>query len=275
MDCARVKKWMLEGGDRNAAEVQQHLTDCDACRALYADGTSLARLLAAEHRAKDVPLALPSLVDIEKEIARDHRSWRRLAELSTRVRWAVALAAAAVPVLAGALRHRHNLSAYPLGRLTLELAAMAGVVLTSLWLWLRPLNRPQPRHRVLWAVLLLALVLPSAVAIAPAALPDSGHAAGIVPSGELHRALACFLFGTLTAAPALAVAVGLGRRASGFPGFSLLPAVAAALAGVLGLHLHCPEVAFDHLLLGHVSIVWALPLLLALADLIRRRRQAA
>lgn len=274
MDCARMKQWMLEGGDRSAVEAQRHLAECEACRALYADGSGLVRLLATEHAAEHAPVAPPSLADIEDQIARERRSWRRLGELSTRARWGMALAAAAVPVLAGVLRHRYNLAAYPPGRLVLELAAMASVVLMSLWLWLHPLHRRQPSHRVLWAVLAFALVLPWSMSIYPAALPDGGLAAGVVPPSELRRALACFVFGTLTATPALVVMFGIGRRAAGFPGFSLLPAVAAALAGVLGLHLHCPEASSGHLLLGHASITWALPLLLTLAGLLRRKRLA-
>jgi hypothetical protein len=68
---------------------------------------------------------------------------------------------------------------------------------------------------------------------------------------------------------------GLGRREAGFPGFAFLPATASALAGLLGLHLHCPEVSPIHLLLGHAPIALVLPLLLVLVGRLRRGRRRA
>jgi hypothetical protein len=267
MDCAQMRRWMLDGGDPTAAEPRHHMEECPACKSLYADGAELALLLAAEPAGQPAT-SLPSFAEIEGRIGKERGWWQRLAEMSTGARSAVALVAVAVPVLLGLLRHRANLAAYPPGRLAIELAAMAGLVLVSIWFWLRPLYRPQPSHRILWGVLALALTLPWAMALFPAALAVSAEHA----TGELRRAASCFIYGTLTAAPALVLVAGLGRRGTGFPGFALLPAAAAALAGLLGLHLHCPEVSPVHLLLGHAPIALVLPLLLALVGRLRRGR---
>ena len=270
MDCAQMKQWMLEGGDPTAAEVMRHMDECPACKSLYASSAELARLLAAE-KAGQVATAIPDFAEIEDQTSRKPSWWQQLAEMSTGARSGAALAVAALPVLLGLLRHRANLTDYPPGRLAFEMVAMAGLVLTSLWLWLRPLYRPQPSHRMLWTVLALALVLPWAMALYPAALAAPAEHLG--SPGELRKAANCFLYGTLTAAPALVLVAGLGRRGEGFPGFALLPAIAAALAGLLGLHLHCPEVSPVHLLLGHAPIALVLPSLLVIVGLLRRGRR--
>jgi Zn-finger nucleic acid-binding protein len=274
MDCMRLRQLTLEGGDLASAEARRHLDQCAACRALFADGGNLARLLAAAQPLRG-PAETPSFADLEHRIAGERSPWRRLAELPSRVRAALAVSALAVPVLVAATRLRYNLDVYPAARLVLELGALAGLILASLWIWIRPLYKPQLAPGILWAVLALALALPWALAAFPAALPGEGPIAPFGAPGELRRAASCFLFGTMTALPALVVVAGLGRRSAGLPGFALLPATAAALAGLLGLHLHCPEVSPAHLLLGHATVALALPLLLVVVGVVRggRRRQ--
>jgi hypothetical protein len=134
--------------------------------------------------------------------------------------------------------------------------------------WLRPLYKPQPGHRFLWTVVGLSLVVPWLLAVWPASLPADAATLAAGAAGDLQRAANCFGYGTLTALPALLLVAGLGRRQTGYPGFGLLPATAAALAGLFGLALHCPEATSSHLLMGHAPIAWALPLLLVL---LRRR----
>jgi len=271
MDCTRIRRWILEGGDPASPEAQRHLAECPACMSLYAGGADLARLLAGAQAAEPRP-AEPDLAGLERQLAGE-RGWRaRLTELPSRSRWAWAVTMLLLPVVVGSIRHRDNLALYPLGRLVAELGLFAGLVAASCWLWLRPLYQRQPSHRVLLAALLLALALPWALAMLPPALPTAILAAQAAARSDVQRAASCFLFGAMTAMPALVVVAGLGRRRAGFPGFVLLPATAAALAGLLGLELHCPETAPAHLLMGHAPIAVALPLLLLLISLRRRAR---
>ena len=271
MDCVRMRQLALEGGDLASAEARRHLDECAACKALFVGGANLARLLAAEQSLRS-PAEAPSFADLENRLAGERHPWRRLAELPSRGRAGLALAVLAVPVLVAATRLRHNLDVYPTARLALELGALAGLLLASLWIWIRPLYKPQPAPGILWAVLALALALPWALAAFPATLPGDALAAPSGVPGDLRRAASCFLFGTMTAMPALVILTGLGRRSAGLPGFGLLPATAAALAGLLGLHLHCPEVSPAHLLLGHAPVALALPLPLLILGVVRRRR---
>jgi len=165
------------------------------------------------------------------------------------------------------------LSEYPPARMLAELGALAGLALASCWIWLRPLYKPQPNHRVLWAVLGLGLALPWILSLQPAALSEQTPAASVAAASDLSRAARCFFFGTEMALPALLMLATLGRRHSGFPGFAILPATAAALAGLVGLELHCPVASPSHLLMGHAPIAVVLPLLLLLPGLWSHRRR--
>ena len=122
------------------------------------------------------------------------------------------------------------------------------------------------------AVLLLALALPLALAALPAALPSS--AASPASPDAVQGAARCLGFGSAIAMPVLVFLVAMGRRHAGPPGFGALPAVAAALAGVLGLELHCPDASPSHLMMGHAPIMLILLLLLLLARYIGTRSSA-
>lgn len=265
MDCATLRRLALEGGDLTSPEAKRHLDDCPACGSLFADGTGLARLLHAA--GPDHPAAAPSLVEIEGLLAREQGPWARLHALPSRLRLALGGAALALPVLIGVAMHRHNLAAYPPARLMLELGALAALSLASCWVWLRPLHKRQPGHGLLVALLGLGLALPWVLSALPAAVPTLASSAGTA----LGRAARCFVFGSLTATPALVLLAGLGRRTTGWPGFAVLPAAAAALAGLLGLALHCPDASPAHLLAGHAPIAFALPLVLLLLRGLRSR----
>jgi hypothetical protein len=259
MDCKEMRRFALGGGNLTSPEAQKHLEDCGPCQALFGDGPDLVRILGEGPTASDAVRA-PSLAAVEDEIARS-RGWpSRLAELPTHSRWMLAALTLAVPVVVGILRHRHNLAEYPLARLVAELAALASVTVACCWLWIRPLFRRQPHPAASWIVASFALALPVALAALPPALPAS--AAHVGPGATIHRATSCLLFGSMMAMPAFLLLLGVGRRSTGPRGFSALPATAAALAGVFGLELHCPDTTPLHLIMGHASIVWLLPLLL-------------
>jgi predicted anti-sigma-YlaC factor YlaD len=269
MDCIRMRGFVLEGGDLTSPEATRHLEECPACRTLFAKGPALARALGDTQMARPAE-PLPSFAALARQLEDEGRRRGRLPDLPSGQRWALALAALALPIFVGLVRHRHNLAAYPSVRLVLELGALAGLAFASCWLWLRPVYKRQPGHLMLWAALALALALPWVLSGLPAALPANAHPVLARVASEWRRAANCFAYGSLTALPALLVVTGLGRRRAGFPGFAILPATAAALAGLLGLQLHCPEASPTHLLLGHAPIAWALPLLLILARVRRR-----
>ena len=269
MDCVQMRRLALAGGDLTSPEAKAHLHECAPCRALFVDGPALARLIG-ESPSPPYAAATPSFRAIEDEIARSRGWWALLGELPTLVRWVLAAAAMAVTIGIGVLLRRHNLAEYPPLRLAAELAALASVIVVSCWLWIRPLFKPQPGALVSRIMLASALALPLALAALPAALPASSASLGV--GEQLHRAAGCFLFGSMIAMPALVLLVGVGRRSSGSLEFIMLPAVAAALAGLFALELHCPDAYPGHLLLGHAPIVWILPvLLLALRRLGRRK----
>ena len=269
MDCLRMRALAMQGDELTSPEAKQHMDECPACRALFAEGPELARTLGDAAAAGPGP-AEPSFAELERQLASERSGRLRILELGSGTRWALALAALVVPILVGMAKHRHNLAEYPVARLILELGSLAGLALASCWLWLRPLYRRQPGHCALWCVLGLGLALPWALSLLPAALPERLSPSLVGETGELERAMSCFGFGALTALPALLVVAGLGRRRTGLPGFALLPAVAAALAGLVGLELHCPIASPAHLLMGHAPIAWTLPLLLLLVGLRRR-----
>jgi predicted anti-sigma-YlaC factor YlaD len=264
MDCTEMRRLAL-GGRLASPEGQRHLDGCAPCRALFADGPELARMFG--ERRDDVG-TIPSFESLEDAIRRDH-GWRsRLAELPTSVRWLLATVTLLVPVLVGMLWHRRNLAEYPVARLVAELATLTLVAGAGCWLWLRPLFRRQPHRATSWIIATSAFAVPLALTALPPALPIAAEASDHL----IDRAMRCLLFGSMTALPALLILVGVGRRSVGPRGFGLLPATAAALAGIVGLELHCPDASPAHLLVGHASIVWVLPLLLLAARALRRAR---
>lgn len=270
MDCAQMRQLVLDGGAPTTDEARQHLDECLACRTLLAEGPALARLLAGAQPGSEG--AEPSFAELEGQLARERAEIRpRLAELPTRLRWGLAAAMLAVPLFVGLLLHRHNLAAYPTGRLAAELGSLAALALTSCWLWLRPLFKPQPNPAKLAMVLALALAVPLTLALLPPALPVAVQ--GPLAHGALRRAAGCLIFGSLIATPALLLLLGLGRRAAGPSGFAVLPATAAALAGLFGLELHCPDASPTHLIMGHAPIALLLPLLLVGLRRLAARRE--
>ncbi len=268
MDCTQIRQRVLGGGDTASPEAKRHLDECPACRALVKDNGSLAHFLAdAEMPEGDTPPS-PSFQEQEQEIERllasERRFSARISSLGSRTRWLLAGAGLLIPVAIGLAKLRPDIGSFPAARLTSEIAGFLVMALATCWLWLRPMHKVQPRVRTLFIVLGAALLLPWMIAALPlvagtvlASPTPAGH-------GAAFRAASCFAFGSAIALPVIAIVALLGRRGRRVPGFWLLPATAGALAGLIGLELHCPDASPAHLLAGHAPIALVLPLIMLL-----------
>jgi hypothetical protein len=257
MDCAQLRQIVLGGGDLATVEARNHLAECPACRELAADGGDLARFLASAESARSAP-PLPSIQDLEGQLAAEKGLRGRLASLPTATRWLLTCAVFLVPVIVGLARHRPDIAHYPPARMAMELSAFIGLAFASCWFWLRPVHRPRPSDRIFFVLLGVGFLVPWLIAVLPPAYPSA-------TDNALRSAVACFFFGSALALPIIAVVASLGRRGRGLAGFALLPAVAGALAGLIGLELHCPITSPSHLLAGHAPIALVLPLVWQLA----------
>ncbi len=277
MDCAQIRQRVLGGGDAASPEAKRHLDECPACRDLVEDNGSLARFLAdAEMPASDTPPA-PSFQEQEQEIERllagERRFPARIGSLGSRTRWLLAGAGLLIPVVVGLAKHRPDLGFFPAARLGGEIAGLLVMALATCWLWLRPMHKVQPRARTLFIILTAALLLPWMIAALPIVVGTVPILSAPAGHGALFRAASCFAFGSAIALPVIAMVALLGRRGRRVPGFWLLPATAGALAGLIGLELHCPDASPAHLLAGHAPLALVLPLIMLL--LFRSSRKAA
>lgn len=220
------------------------------------------------------------LTDVRGDIARERRGWRSARSWSTPAREAAVMAVVVAVTLAVLfVTPRLDLAAYPRPRL---LALTAALVL-CLAAALRELFRPQGL-RARRAGLAIAsgaalLLVPLGAALLPAPHghvhlhPESfeGTGADFVP-----RAVACLVFGLVTATPALLASLALSRHASLSGARIALAAGAAGLAGTLGLLAHCPLVGVPHRVAGHGAVGIVVALLLAAGTaLVRRSRKTA
>jgi hypothetical protein len=252
MDCAQMRQIVLGGGDLASPEAQRHLEECPACRELAVDGGALARFLAATPPSREEVPTL-SFQDLEQQMVGETGFRGRLRSLPSTTRWMLVCASLLAPVAIGLAKLRPDIAIYPSARLGFEICAFGGLALASCWFWLRPLYRAQPNNGVFLAVLAAGLLAPWVIAMFSAVNPESGNALG--------RPAICFALGSAFAFPVIAVVGGLGRGGRGISGFAILPALAGALAGLVGLELHCPNSAPIHLLTGHAPIALVLPLL--------------
>jgi hypothetical protein len=264
MDCAQMRQIVLGGGDLASPEAQRHLDECPACRELAVDGGALARFLAAAEPAREAT-PVPLFQDLEQQMVGETGFLGRLRSLPSATRWTLVCAALLIPVVIGLAMLRPDIAAYSPARMAFEICALGGLALASCWFWLRPLYRQQPRDGALFAILTAGLLVPWVLSALPALLPGSS------PALALGRPAICFVMGSAFALPIIAVVGGLGRRGRGVAGFAILPALAGALAGLVGLELHCPNSAPIHLLAGHAPIALVLPLLW---QLLRSRSRA-
>ncbi len=274
MDCEQMRQAILGGGDLASAEAERHLAACPACADLAADGGALARLLAGVEPGREA-IAEPSFQDLERSLAGEKGFFGRFASLPSATRWLLAGAVLFVPVATGLAKLRPDIAVYPPARLAIELCALAGFGLASIWLWLRPLYRRQLGYGLLFAFLAAGLLLPWLLAALPPARANTLWLQTVVPGGLHPHAAGCFAFGSALALPVVVVIAGLGRRGRSVPGFMILPAVAGALTGLVGLELHCPDASPSHLLAGHAPIAVVLPLLFYLGARFFRARKGS
>ncbi len=264
MDCAQMRQRVLGGGDTASPEAKHHLDECPACKDLVEGNGALARFLAdAELSPGDSPPG-PSFLEVEHLLAQDRRVATHMSSLSSRTRWLLASAGLLVPIAIGLARLRPDVGSFPTSRLAGETLGLFFMAAATSWLWLRPMHKVQPHARTLHIILGVALLLPWLLA----ALPLIEGRALISPTPTAHgaafRAAVCFTLGSALALPVIAVVGLLGRRGRRIPGFGLLPAAAGALAGLVGLELHCPDASPAHLLAGHATIALVLPLIVLL-----------
>jgi hypothetical protein len=261
MDCAQLRQRVLGGGDTASPEAKRHLDECSACRDLAEDNGALARFLAdAELSPDDAPPA-PSFQEVERLLAQDRRFSTRMSNLRSRTRWLLACAGLLIPIAIGLARLRPNMGSFPPSRLTSETLGLFFMAVATTWLWLRPMHKVQPHARTLLIILGVALLLPWLLAILPLIEGTALSSPTPTAHGAAFRAAVCFTLGSTLALPVIVVVGLLGRRGRRIPGFGLLPATAGALAGLVGLELHCPDASPTHLLGGHATIAMALPLI--------------
>jgi predicted anti-sigma-YlaC factor YlaD len=264
MDCAQMRQRVLGGGDTASPEAKRHLDECPACRDLVDDNGVLARFLAdAELPPADAPPA-PSFQEVECLLVGERGLSARIGSLRSRTRWLLACAGLLIPIAVGLGRLRPDMTSFPTARLASEILGLLVMAVAMCWLWLRPMHRVQPQAGAILIILAAALLLPWVLAALP--LVEGTFAGSPAPTahGPAFRAAACFAFGSALALPVIAVVGLLGRRGRPIPGFGLLPATVGALAGLVGLELHCPDASPMHLLAGHATIALVLPLVVLL-----------
>jgi hypothetical protein len=215
----------------------------------------LARAIDDGHGAADLDGLYRALrADIARE--RGLRGWLR--ERSTAARLLAASGViAGVCALAAVAFARSDLGAYPIERFVLSLSAMGLLMVVSLVIALRPLQRPglpiwvSPAVAACSLLALAGLYLVTPLPPAPAALELA----------SLRPALVCLAIGLAMGAPVYALIVLLER---GGPRRALPMAAAAGLAANLVLHIHCPRTQLTHLMLGHFGAAALLLLAVAL-----------
>jgi hypothetical protein len=228
--------------------------------------------LAAAQQPEDEGLPPAMLGALQRELEQEASLRGRLRGLSTPVRLLLAAASLLLVGLSGLAAPRADLGLYPVLRLTLELTALGILALGGIWAWLRPLHRPAWPGWIAGLLLAAALLLPWVLAALPPA--HLAHPASLAGGGDdlVARAVACFLYGAALAVPAALLTALLGRGGRSLVSLALLPALAGALGGLIGLQLHCPITGSAHLLAGHAPIGAALALVALLVHLLGRRR---
>jgi hypothetical protein len=219
----------------------------------------LARAVDAGHGGADLDRMYAALrADIARE--RGLVGWLRERSATARLLGAGGVVAG-LCVSCWLLFARRDLAEYPADRMALTLAAIGLLLVVSLMIALRPLQRPGLPRWVAPAVVTTSLfALASLYVISP--LPPH-----VVTSGaSLGPALVCLAIGLLLGVPVYALIAlvdrGGARRA-------LPMAAAAGLAANLVLHIHCPRTDPSHLMIGHFG---AAALLLLAVSLWARAR---
>jgi hypothetical protein len=147
---------------------------------------------------------------------------------------------------------------YPPLRLTVTLAAYAGLLWLMVWSALRPLQRVELSGAILFALGVLAFVAPFALAAWPDTAP---HLAGSGPRKD------CFAIAMALGGAVLWLIGRLDRVAAREPRVLMLGAAAGGLAANLALVFHCTDNTSLHLLLVHapsgLTLWWVAALIAA------------
>jgi hypothetical protein len=204
------------------------------------------------------------------KLDREHglRAWLRSRPTWVRV---VLMWAAVVAVMAVALvSPRPDLAVYPPLRLILGAALLAVVLAFAIRAALRPMHQPAWPRWLVWVVATLAVAVPLLLALLPE--PQVAHAASTMDAGAEMAGWprGCFLYGTMTGVPVVALA-WLLDRSIGSGNAIWMGAAAAGLAGNLTLLSHCSISHSVHLLLGHVTVAFAYVVVGAAVGLFRNR----
>ncbi|MCO4769449.1 MAG: hypothetical protein KDA24_05415 [Deltaproteobacteria bacterium] len=205
--------------------------------------------------------ALAQQLDAE----RGPMAWLR--SRSTRERMGILVAAAAaVAVIAGTMGGWADVEKVTQTGFLLELVLLSGFALVAMSASLRGLQHAEIPRWAGWALVGATLGVPVAIGIAP-------MLSGVVSTGEatLRDALGCLCYGLSISAPVLAVAWVLDRRSWRGSTTVRYAASAAGLAGLVGLQLHCPVHETEHLMSGHVPVVFAMLGTAGLLHMVLRR----
>jgi hypothetical protein len=180
----------------------------------------------------------------------------RLRDRPTAFRHAAVAVAVVVMVLAvWRGTPRPDLHVVPVVRSILVLGLYGAALVGLVWTGLRPIHRPALPRLVPWGAVLFGAVAVAVVASLPAA--HTSHPASLGGTGPdfVRSAVACFVFGTVTAIPVLVLARVSMRDDARLWSFGALLGVLAAVVGNATLYLHCPIVAPQHLWAGHVAVL--------------------
>lgn len=250
--CHSAQEIIARGDGPAHAQVIAHAETCDECR----ERLGLAALLpvGAPQDGASAEMSATSWPELHTELDAQRGLLTRLRSLGRTSRFLMVAGLGGAITLAQLLNQRADLAVYPGSRMVAVLLPLAALVLLVWWWGLRPLHRPGLRTGARWALTVSLLLLPVALAMLPQV--HTGHAASVGGTGHalLPRALACFLYGAVFAAPVIGLALLLDRSSWRTAVPPLMAFGGAALVGFLLLQLHCPLTHPAHLVAGHASL---------------------
>lgn len=276
MKCTEVREVFLSGkpvtGEQASAAHREHVAVCPVCRQLYSeDAPTPEAELSAEPPLMDLDV-LRSAV-LADQAAEEATLWSKLRSVSQRVRWVVAIGGVLFAVVVGVLRHRVDIDVYPGGRMAAALVSQLALTLFMCAVLLRPLYKPLwPRRLMPFGV--LALLLPLTLSVLPAAQSPNPESWLGVNEDFLARVLSCAAWGTVVAAPFVALLLLIDRHGGRWRSLHLSTAVTGGVVANLALQLHCPLVSPVHLVPGHATVGLILLGIVAVGIKFRRSRQS-
>jgi hypothetical protein len=218
------------------------------------------RALLRDASREPAPAALDEIFEkVRDEVAHDDaRPLARLRGSSTRARRAIAIASfVGIFCFAALTGTRPDLALYPTGRLALECAAYAVLIVLTIFAAVRSEAMPLLSRTKALALVAVGLVAAVVLATLPAPHTLPIHLVGHSPSPAFPTGSPCMYLGLLLGIPVYAVLRLVDR---GSPLSSVLAASTAGLVANLVLQVHCPVTSVGHRLVGHASIG---PILLA------------